>query len=305
MATTELGTLKHVDVRKAWPHEAHDFTPWLADNLDCLSSELSLELELEGQEVDVGSFRADIVARVPQTDDRVLIENQLEWADLQHLGQVLAYLAGLEARIVVWIAKGFRDEHLSAIRWLNEHTVGPFAFFAVEVRVVQIGDSQLAPVFDVLERPNEWNRHVQQVSQSDELTGSRKAKRDFWRHFAAKWPNVLNLPPDYAGFNPGSWVNEVDLKVRLWLASESVGLDVVGRKRDTRENVKERMDPYREHFQRAFEDVASYGEQEWWITSLTVGSTYDRRHWDDMADWIADRFQKYEEILRGGPDVAE
>lgn len=297
--------LERVEVRNAWPHEAHDFTPWLANNLGRLSSELSLELELEGQEVDVGSFRADIVARVSQTDDRVLIENQLEWADLQHLGQVLAYLAGLEAKIVVWIAKGFRDEHLSAIRWLNEHTVGPFAFFAVEIRVVRIGDSQLAPVFDVLERPNEWNREVQRVSQSDELTGSRKEKRDFWRHFAAKWPNVLNLPPDYAGFNPGCWIDEVDLKVRLWLASKSVGIDVVGRKRDSREDVENRMEPYRDHFQRAFEDVTFNGEEAWWVTWLTVGSTYDRKQWDDMADWIADRFQKYTEILRGDPGSAE
>ena len=305
MTLTELGTLERVDVRNAWPHEANDFTPWLADNLDRLSSELGLELELEGQEVLVGPFRADIVARVPQTDDRVLIENQLEWADLQHLGQVLAYLAGLEARIVVWIAKGFRDEHLSAIRWLNEHTVGPFAFFAVEVRVVRIGDSQLAPVFDVLERPNEWNRQVQRVSQSDELTGGLKAKREFWQHFVAKWPNVLNLPPGYAGFNPGCWIDEVDLKVRLWLASESVGIDVVGRQKDTREDVKERMEPYREHFQRAFEDLASYRQEEWWITLLSVGSTYDQRHWDDMADWIAGRFQKYVEILRWDQDSAK
>ena len=305
MTLTELGTLERVDVRNAWPHEANDFTPWLADNLDRLSSELGLELELEGQEVLVGPFRADIVARVPQTDDRVLIENQLEWADLQHLGQVLAYLAGLEARIVVWIAKGFRDEHLSAIHWLNEHTVGPFAFFAVEVRVVRIGDSQLAPVFDVLERPNEWNRQVQRVSQSDELTGGLKAKREFWQHFVAKWPNVLNLPPGYAGFNPGCWIDEVDLKVRLWLASESVGIDVVGRQKDTREDVKERMGPYREHFQRAFEDLASYRQEEWWITLLSVGSTYDQRHWDDMADWIVGRFQKYVEILRWDQDSAK
>ena len=102
MTITKLGTLQRVDVRKAWSHEAHDFTPWLAENLERLSAELGLELELEGQEVDVGSYRADIVARVPQTDDRVLIENQLEFADLLHLGQVLAYLAGLEAKIVVW-----------------------------------------------------------------------------------------------------------------------------------------------------------------------------------------------------------
>ena len=102
MTTAESGKLKHVDVRKAWPDEAQNFTPWLADNLPHLSTEIGIDLELEGQEVKVGMYRADIVARVPQSNDRILIENQLERADLQHLGQVLAYLAGLEARVMVW-----------------------------------------------------------------------------------------------------------------------------------------------------------------------------------------------------------
>ena len=67
---------------------------------DRLSAELSIEdLELEGTEVTVGPYRADIVARIPQDGSGVLIENQLEHANLQHLGQVLAYLAGLEAKI--------------------------------------------------------------------------------------------------------------------------------------------------------------------------------------------------------------
>ena len=180
----------------AWSHEAYDFTPWLAENLERLSVELGLELELEGQEVDVGSYRADIVARVPQTDDRVLIENQLEFADLQHLGQVLAYLAGLEAKIVVWIAKGFRDEHISAIRWLNEHTVDPFAFFAVQVGVVQIGNSELAPVFEVLERPTEWDRQVQEAGQSGELTEIGKLNlRLLGTYLLSKGQRLQNYDP--------------------------------------------------------------------------------------------------------------
>lgn len=306
MTTTELGTLERVDVRQAWSHEALDFTPWLAENLNRLSSELGIELEFEDKEVEVGSIRADIVARVPQTDEIVLIENQLEWANLQHLGQVLAYLAGLEAKIVVWIAKGFKDEHLSAIRWLNEHTVDPFAFFAVQLGVVQIGDSPLAPVFEVLERPNEWNRRVQVASQSGELSESGKAKRDFWRHFKAKCPNVLKLTPNFAGANPVHWIEEVDHKIRLWLGSQSVGIDVLGRNKDTVEDVRARMEPYREFFEEVFEDVGSRSEKErWWASTLDVGSTYDENNWDEMTDWIAVRFQKYNEILRRDPSVSD
>ena len=158
MGISELGTLESDDLRKAWEHEAHDFTPWLAQNLDRLGAELGVELELEGTEIQVGPYRADIVARDPTDDSTVLIENQLEPANLQHLGQVLAYLAGLRAETVVWIAKSFDQAHLSAIRWLNDRTDDPYAFFAVRVRVVKIGESPLAPVFDVLEQPNDWDR---------------------------------------------------------------------------------------------------------------------------------------------------
>ena len=92
---TKLGTLKNVNLREAWSHEAQDFTPWLADNLDRLSAAIGIPLELEGQEVSVDSFSADILARNPQNDSRVLIENQLEQTDHTHLGQILTYLAGL------------------------------------------------------------------------------------------------------------------------------------------------------------------------------------------------------------------
>ena len=90
----DLGRLERVNVRDAWQNEAHDFTPWLSQNLDRLSAELGIDdLELEGTEVTVGPYRADIVARMPQDGSGVLIENQPEHANLQHLGQVLAYLA--------------------------------------------------------------------------------------------------------------------------------------------------------------------------------------------------------------------
>ena len=29
----DLGELKRLDPRTAWPHEAQDFTPWLAEHL--------------------------------------------------------------------------------------------------------------------------------------------------------------------------------------------------------------------------------------------------------------------------------
>lgn len=189
--TSELGELVTADLRKAWPHEAHNFTPWLAKNLDRLSDVIGLDLDLEGSEVQVGPYRADIVANDPSDGTRVLIENQLEDANLRHLGQVLAYLAGLEAKVVVWIAKEFDEQHRSAIRWLNDHTDDPFAFFAIRVRVVRIAESPLAPVFEVLERPNEWDRRVQESTRTGELSERGQFWRAFWNHVASNYPDEV------------------------------------------------------------------------------------------------------------------
>ena len=306
MTTAALGTLERVEVRKAWSHEANDFTPWLAENLDRLSSGLGIELELEGQEVDVGSYRADLVARVPQTDDRVLIENQLEWADLQHLGQILAYLAGLEAKVVVWIAKDFRDEHLSAIRWLNEHTVDPFAFFAVQVGVVQIGDSQLAPVFDILERPNEWNRQVQEVSRSGELSGRGDFQREFWAHCLSRWQNKPKLRQNHA--LPHLWhkkVNGSDLRVVQYVSNKSVGNYIRGKPHEDKARLAARIEPYRGFLEKALRDANFLEGKNADCRTVLEVDTQDRGNWDRMASWLEEQRLKYEAILCASPETSE
>lgn len=155
-----FGTLVDVEARAAWGHEAHDFTPWLADNLDRLSDALGIPLELTGREVRSGRYSADILATNPTDQSVVLIENQLVASDHNHLGQIMTYLAGLDAQVVIWLAPTFREEHLSAISWLNQHTDETFSFFAVKLRVVQIGDSPLAPLFEVIEKPNSWDKSL-------------------------------------------------------------------------------------------------------------------------------------------------
>src|SRR5687768_17339149 len=118
----QFARLTEVDIRDAWTHEAHDFTPWLLANLEGIAEALGIPLEDEGSEVAVNTFSADILARNPLDDSLVLIENQLGSSDHKHLGQIMTYLAGLEAKIVVWIATGFHQSHLSALKWLNDHT---------------------------------------------------------------------------------------------------------------------------------------------------------------------------------------
>ncbi len=155
-----LGRLRKVaQPRQVWVGEATDFTPWLAENLDVLADELGMDMTLVSTEVLVGDFRLDIQAST--SDGRtVIIENQLERTDHGHLGQLLIYASGLEATTVVWVAAIFRDEYRRALDWLNERTDAAVNFFGVEVSVVQIGDGPRAPVFEVVARPNDWQKSV-------------------------------------------------------------------------------------------------------------------------------------------------
>ena len=150
----ELSKIEEVDLQKIWSHEAHEFTPWLADNLADLGEALGLELELRGTEVPVGSYRLDILAHDIDNDRSVVIENQLGQTDHPHLGQILTYAAWYDADTIVWIAKEFRDEHRAALDYLNGRTGEDTEFFGVVVEVWKIDDSRPAPHFNLVVAPN-------------------------------------------------------------------------------------------------------------------------------------------------------
>lgn len=118
-----LDKLSKVELRDVWPHEALDFTKWLSEepNLAILCSAVGIELELIETESSVGSFNVDIYAREAGTGRRVIIENQLEGTNHDHLGKVITYAAGKGAEVVVWVVARARDERRQAIEWLNQH----------------------------------------------------------------------------------------------------------------------------------------------------------------------------------------
>ena len=107
--------LEYVDVHKKWQHEALDFTPWIAQNLDMLGDAIGEELELVQREKPVGPFYCDILAKDLGSGAPVAIENQLELTDHSHLGQLLTYAAGLGAKIAVWVAPEFLYEHAKVL----------------------------------------------------------------------------------------------------------------------------------------------------------------------------------------------
>jgi hypothetical protein len=184
---TPLGKLERIPLRKAWAHEAGEFTPWLAqaDNLTLLAESLGLsELELVGTEHPVGDFKVDILC----TDDggKVIIENQLEKTNHTHLGQILTYAAGVGARKVIWLAESFRTEHVAALEFLNQHTTDELDFFAVEIELWRIGDSPMAPSFNVVVKPNDWAKTGQQNAKAAATTTPTKQRQlKFWTGWQA------------------------------------------------------------------------------------------------------------------------
>lgn len=220
MTDIRFDRLQDLAPREAWAHEALAFTPWLAANIDHLSDAIGIPLELTGQEVRVETFAADILARNPQDDSVVLIENQLKATDHTHLGQIMTYLAGLQAQTVVWIAPAFREPHLSAIRWLNEHTAEGFSFFAVKLRVVRIADSPYAPIFEVIEKPNDWERDIQRVAGSKSALTPHRS--EYWAALAARYPDC-GLEP-YQQYRFAYLDQNEDLWIGLWAGSKHIGI---------------------------------------------------------------------------------
>lgn len=180
-----LSKLTRVELREVWGHEAFDFTNWLAqqDNLDLLGEEIGVDINLVKTEANVGRFNVDILAEEESSGRKIIIENQLENTNHDHLGKIITYASGYDAEIIIWIVKDARAEHKKAVDWLNEHTDENIGFFLIKLELWQIEKSNPAAKFEILVRPNEWAKTIKSGSAGDSLTETRLQQLDFWSKF--------------------------------------------------------------------------------------------------------------------------
>ncbi len=172
-----ISKLEIVPVRDAFRHEAHNFTLWLESNVDALAERIGMELTVLEREKSVGSFNVDLFCE-DRNGTYVIIENQLERTDHDHLGKLLTYLVNLEAKTAIWVTPEVRSEHQRVIDWLNKSTSADFSFYLVRVEAVRIADSPFAPLFTVLAAPDEQTREIAETTK--ELADRHYHRKEFW-----------------------------------------------------------------------------------------------------------------------------
>jgi hypothetical protein len=303
----KLGTLQRVDLRAFWEDEARQFTPWLAspENLKLLGDAIGIELECEATESRVGIFKADIVAKEVGTDDRVIIENQLERTDHDHLGKLLTYASGLGAKVVVWVAEEISDEHRRAMDWLNEITGDNFSFFALEIELWRINDSDPAPKFNLVCRPNDWAKSLTGADAGSVPTETKLSQLEFWSAFVEfgkrKGSSVSFRKP-----RPQNWYSLAVGRSRFNLSlTANTKLHRIGCELYIR---------HPRHSKKAFallleqkEAIESeLGQLDWQelphrrdcrIVQYRTGDIEDRSQWPDQHAWLLDRLGAFRRVF--------
>ncbi len=301
---TELGRITKGDPRDIWKHEAYDFTKWLAkeENLGLLSEELGIRIKLIGTEANVGKYAVDILAEDENTGKKIIIENQLEYTDHDHLGKIITYASGYDAEIIIWIAKDANEEHRQAVDWLNEHTDEALCFFLIKVELWRINESPYAPKFHIISQPNNWVKIIRASPRG--LSEANLMQLDFWSKFKShaeekkvnfrlKMPNPLSYY--YVSINrPGETIALVMSIKYKFIRCE---IYITGPK-----------EIYYGHYENKDEIEKQMGEKLVWqelpgktasrihITKENVDVT-NKEIWEECFDWFILKAEKFQEVF--------
>lgn len=185
-----VGRLEILPIRDLFKKEAQQFTPWLESHIDVLAERLGLELEVVQREQNVGGFKVDLLCE-DKNKRPVIIENQLEKTNHDHLGKLLTYLVNLDASAAIWVTPEPRIEHKKVIDWLNEYTSEDISFYLIKIEASKIGDSPIAPLFTILAGPDE---QIKKIGEGKKEWAERHYKRkEFWEGLLKKSKKMTNL----------------------------------------------------------------------------------------------------------------
>ncbi len=317
MAKPALGRLERVDPHDYWKHEARDFTPWLAaeENICLLGETLGMELEVQATEQFVGPFRADILCKELASDHTVLIENQLEKTDHNHLGQILTYAAGLQAVTIVvtivWIAQRFTDEHRAVLDWLNQVTNETINFFGLEVELWRIGESVPAPKFNVVSKPNAWSKIGPRPGEFSEL---KQLQLEYWTAYGdylrqKKYPNIPKPQPDNYLTHPigrgGFWLAPQCSRAGSIQAKEPVTTLMLCIRLERTKEYFDLLYEMRQDIEQEFGETLTWDRYDQGKASYVIlrhpGDFQQRGDWPRQFTWYHDRLLRFQRIF--GPRI--
>lgn len=301
----ELGILRTVTARQKWTSEARDFTPWLAQNILSLSDAVGIELEVENIEVKCGPYSADILAKDTATSKFVVIENQLEKTDHDHLGKAITYASVLDASTIIWIATNFTEEHKKALDWLNDHTSDEISFYGVQIELWQIDNSNPALKFNIISQPNQAVRQIARTIAAEDLSDKKKFQLEFWTMFKDKLAltrkiNSLQTPRPQYWYDISLGKSYISLSNICNTEQNTVGIRVyIGNK------IAATMFPYLENRREEIENLIGLPLQ--WnpnpdnrdkIILLTHPTDFDDKILvDEALTWLVDYTIKFREVF--------
>lgn len=301
----QLGKMKRIDdLRKVWPNEATNFTKWLAEeeNLEELGKAVGIDIDLEERESSVGSFNVDLYATESGSGRKIIIENQLEDTNHDHLGKLITYASGKGAEVVIWIVKRARDEHRQAIEWLNQHTDSNIGFFLVEIELWQINDSLLAPKFNVVEKPNDWGKYMKSIEGMSETD---RLKLEFWQAFneqmgsSPDFQREFNLrkpqPCHWYDLSLGTSSYYICLNINTQKKKIDAGLYIPSDK-----EVFHRLEEHADVFKEAIGKDVEFRDSGKSSRILLYHSinVKDRAKWSDAATWMFEMALKFKKTVK-------
>ena len=291
----EIGRLKKVDLREVWQNEPHDFTPWLAENIDVLNDAIGLSLSIVEREHPAGEFSADLLAE-DESGNLVIIENQLERSNHDHLGKVITYLTVLGANAAIWIVSNPRPEHITAISWLNESYSA--SFYLVKLEAIRIGDSLPAPMLTLIVGSSEESQ--QAGDTKTELKEQHLLRNRFWTQLldsaSERTPLHANIAPSDRSYLWTPVKNGLYLRYGIQQHTSDVKL-YIDRGADKKDS--ENSDIYDALFEAKGEIEEAFGEPlEWYRledkracrvdNQLSLGGYRDEEKWSEIQDAMID-----------------